>query len=225
MLGEVSGLTLVIEKVYTHINPLRFFDLVHKDDPGLVIPETIAREYFARQQEHFFLDNKEQFEFILNELVSNCYFSQLELIYRSHIERQSLRRDEPSLSKNEIITKVKNEKEKYLNTEQFLQVSLEEHNDFYMISILTNVMPHSISKKRIIDRLKWTQETANAFIMDSQSEFNEYFSMTGYAGLGIYMCQKEIRRYSGKLHFIEDQERGLSGYKIIIPRPIQYQDD
>lgn len=204
----------VVAKRFDSVSPFEFF---FKHDKGVILPEQIADQFYDILKARLPVQDEELFKFAIAELVSNCYFSPVEKLYRTKFENLKDIKDRLGV----LATLQKNESE-HLPRES-LRLDLAEGESRLSFWILSDVMPESASLERIRERLAWDEMSAVEFIQNqSDSGGREYVSMTGAAGFGIYMAKKEFASYGGDLTFVTHPAEGWSGYQVAFPKPIQY---
>lgn len=201
---------------YDDISPLDFF-FRHKE--AAILPEQIAEQFYNDLGSLLPVRDEELFRFAVAELVSNCYFSPVEKIYRTEYENFKDIRDRMG-----VLQTVHRKKLEKIPLES-LRIDIAESGERLSFWILSNVLPERASLERIQERLAWDELSAVEFIHNqSESGGKEYVSMTGAAGFGIYMAKKEFARYGGKLTFVNRPEEGWSGYEVAFTKPIQYRE-
>ncbi|MBL8992117.1 MAG: hypothetical protein JNM63_02170, partial [Spirochaetia bacterium] len=180
--------------LFHDLSPIDFY---FSDDKGLVDPHRITNEMFQKVAGHIEEAEREVFHFALGELVSNCYFSELEKYFRVHYAGKS-----PEGGKDAILKEMYETHYRSNPARESLRVEVYDRDKELHLLILSDVFPEQESLDRIQERLAWTFLSANRFISQVDDTGREYFSMTGSAGFGIYMARKEIQTYGGTLAFV-----------------------
>jgi hypothetical protein len=175
-------------------------------------PQNLADQFYWQFQKTLKIDDPLVFRFAVGELVNNCYFSHNEKLYRSlGLVDNKLSASE----RHQIFQQLRQTPEGKEKIK--LRLLMGSIDNKINILLLSNVIPHEESLKRIEDRLSWDKQKAEYFIAQAS---NAYVSMTGSAGFGIYMSKREIERYGGALSFLQTFEKEWSGYLIQFPKSL-----